>query len=168
MYHIEKYDVSKKYNGIKTFDCGNAIINKSLENIKKQVMDHYVQAYVLITDENTIAGFYTLCNFAIAKNNFTEALQRCPLNVPCLRLIMLGIDHNYQGLKLGSQLLKHALKTTVEVSNSTGTKGLYLDAVEGKYDFYKHLGFKAIAAPKEHNELPMFLTIEAIKDGFSQ
>ncbi len=160
---LEKYDVTKKYT-IKQFDCGNAVINRSLENLKKQVMDHYIQAYILVTSENRIIGFYTLCNFAIAKSNFEQALQRSPLNVPCLRLIMLGIDQRYQGLTLGSRLLKHALKITYEVSKNTGTKGLYLDAVEGKHDFYKHLGFQAISGVKEHNELPMFLTIEAIED----
>ena len=160
---LEKYDVTQKYT-IKHFDCGNAIINKSLENLKKQVIDHYIQAYVLVTSENRIIGFYSLCNFAIAKSNFEQALQRSPLNVPCLRLIMLGIDQHYQGLKFGSKLLKHALKITYEVSKDIGTKGLYLDAVEGKHDFYKHLGFQAIAGLKEHNELPMFLTIEAIED----
>jgi len=167
---LEQYKIDKTYSNIKTFDCGNNIINKIPQNLKQQAQDGNVVAYVLIdlahSQKEFFAGFYTVSSFAIAKAEFDTELKNAPKSIPCLRLIMLGVDLKYQGKRLGSKLMKHAMKLTIKQAEEVGIRGLYLDAADGKHDFYANLGFKAIKAPNEHNVLPMFLSVQTIKQAF--
>jgi len=66
---LETFDPSKSYKGIKTFDCGNEMINRFVQkNLKKRVKRHFSQAYVLLDNERFV-GFYTLDTFSIAKDD---------------------------------------------------------------------------------------------------
>lgn len=167
---LEQFKTDKTYSNIKTFDCGNAIINKIPRNLKQQVQDGNVAAYALVdlshTQKDFFAGFYTISSFSIAKADFEIELKNAPKSIPCLRLIMLGIDLKYQGNSLGSKLMKHAMKLTIKQAEEVGIRGLYLDAADGKHDFYANLGFKAIKSPNEHNILPMFLSVQTIRQAF--
>lgn len=168
---LEQFDIAKSYSNIKTFDCGNELINKIPQSLNKQVKDGNIASYVLIdlqhSQEDFIIGFYTISSFAIAKSEFDTGLANLPTSIPCLRLIMLGIDRKYQGQKLSLKLMAHALRLTLKQSESIGVRGLYLDAADGKHEFYAKLGFKAIRAANEHNILPMFLSIQAIQNSLT-
>lgn len=167
---LERYDINKTYSNIKTFNCGNEIVNKIPQNLAKQVRDGNIAAYLIIDlnheQKDFIAAFYTISAFSIAKAGFDIAIANTPTNIPCLRLGMLGVDLKYQGKKFGSQLMNHALRLTIKQAESVGIRGLYLDAADGKHDFYGKLGFKAVKSANEQNVVPMFLGIDTIKKAF--
>jgi GNAT superfamily N-acetyltransferase len=103
--------------------------------------------------------------FSIAKKEFTSTPGGSTKQIPVLRLAMLGLDLSYSGQGLGSKLLKHCLELTFKLSAEAGIAGLYLDAEDGKHDFYRKRGFVGIkAADPTTNILPMFIGIGTIAD----
>jgi len=72
---------------------------------------------------------------------------------------------SYSGQGLGSKLLKHSLELTLKLSHEAGVAGLYLDAEDGKHDFYRKRGFVGIKNPDLiTNILPMFISVSTITD----
>lgn len=163
---ISLYDPTLTYLGQKQFDCNHAVINSFVRsNLKPQVKKNLSVAYVL-TDaaaQDHFVGFYTIAQHMIDMS-MLSALQlgSLPSKIPCSRLVMLGVDKNYQGQQLGSQLMKHALQLTQLVSRQIGSFGMYLDADPLALDFYQQLGFALLAGNKSPAPSPMFLPLSAI------
>lgn len=157
---LEKFNVSKNYTGIKTFDCNNEMINRFVQkSLKKRVKKHLSQAYVLLDNEKFI-GFYTLDTFSITRDDFEiDRPSGLPPAVPVIKLGMLGIDKAYQGQNLGKRLLRDALLKVCQISKLAGCAGVYLLAEKEAIEFYAKLGFIKI---KDDEPLPMFLKIELI------
>jgi len=158
---VEKFDISVTYKGLKTFDCGNKMINRFVQkSLKKRVKKHFSQAYVLL-ENDTFVGFYTLDTFSIARDTFEkdERPSSLPPMVSVVKLAMLGVDKKRQGQGIGKRLLRDAMLKVVDISEVAGCTGLFLLAEEEAIAFYKGLGFKPL---KEDSPLPMFLHIETI------
>lgn len=157
---LEKFDISKNYIGIKTFDCNNEMLNKFVQkSLKKRVKKHLSQAYVLLDNEKFI-GFYTLDTFSIAREDFEiDRPSGLPPTIPVIKLGMLGVDKAYQGQSLGKRLLRDALLKVCQISKLAGCAGVYLLAEKDAIEFYIKLGFVKI---KDDEPLPMFLNIELI------
>lgn len=161
---LEKYDPTKTYKEQKKFDCGNPIINKFVkDSLKKQVKSNLSRCFVLLDEDasDKFIGFYTLTSFAIDAP-LLESLSkgRLPRKVPCSRMVMLGVDVNYKGQKLGRKLLQNAIKRTVSASEYLGILGLYLDADPPAVDFYLAHGFTALKDISSTEPTPMFLHID--------
>jgi GNAT superfamily N-acetyltransferase len=158
---LEKFNTSIHYKGLKTFDCGNEMINRFVKkSLKKRVKRHFSQAYVLL-ENDTFIGFYTLETFSIAREIFESypTSSTPPPLVSVIKLGMLGVDRSFQGKGIGRKLLRDALVNVVDISEIAGCMGLYLLAEEEAIPFYEQLGFEAL---KEQRPLPMFLSIETI------
>ncbi len=163
---LEKFDTSKNYIGMKTFDCGNEMINAFVQkSLKKRVKKHLSHAYVLLDkDENErFVGFYTLDSFSIARDDFDSNKQPSglPPVIPVVKLSMLGLDRSMQGQGIGKRLLKDVFLKVYQISQLAGCAGVYLLAEKDAVSFYRSLGFIGI---KADNPLPMFLNIEIILD----
>jgi GNAT superfamily N-acetyltransferase len=89
-------------------------------------------------------------------------LGSLPRRIPCVRLVMLGVDKNYKGRNLGSRLMKQALKITKESSSQIGCYGMYLDADAGAVGFYAKLGFSLLEGDNSPQTSPMFIAINSI------
>jgi len=164
-FKLELFDPSKTYKGLKTFDCGNEMINRFVQkNLKKRVKKHFSQAYVLLQNERFV-GFYTLDTFSIAKDNFEfeNRPSASPPIVPVVKLGMLGIDKSLQGKGLGKRLLKDVFVKVYHLSKLAGCAGIYLLAERDAIDFYKTFGFVEI---KDDEPLSMFLKIDVILELF--
>jgi len=165
---LELYNPGKTYNNQKKFDCENAIINKFVaSSLKKQVRDELSRAFVLLdtNDNDRFVGFYTLSSFSI-KAPMLTALSKgsLPSDIPCSRLIMLGVDINYKRRGLGKQLMKSVIQKTIAAADQIGIYGLYLDADEDAYTFYDNLGFITLQEKKGTKPTPMFLSIETMRE----
>lgn len=165
---LERFNITKSYNGIKKFDCGHEMINRFATNsLKQNVKNSMCQAYVLLdTSRNDrFIGYYNIMAFSIAKEEFNTLLSGSTKQIPVLRLVMLGVDQSYASQGLGSKLLKHSLELTLKLSSEAGVAGLYLDAEDGKHDFYRKRGFVGIKDPDPiTNILPMFISVSTITD----
>jgi GNAT superfamily N-acetyltransferase len=158
---LEKFDISVSYKGLKTFDCGNEMINTFVKkSLKKRVKKHFSQAYVLL-ENDTFVGFYTLDTFSIARDTFDkeDRPSSLPPVVSVVKLGMLGVDKKMQGQGIGKRLLRDAMLKVAHISEVAGCTGLYLLAEVEAIEFYKTLGFKPL---KKGTPLPMFLSIETI------
>lgn len=165
---LEHFDITKNYNGIKKFDCGHEMINRfAINSLKQNVKNNMCQAYVLLDTSlnDKFIGYYSIMAFSIAKELFNAAPSGSTSQIPVLRLVMLGVDLTYAGQGLGSKLLKHSLDLTHRLAAQTGIAGLYLDAEDGKHDFYRNRGFVGIQEPNpQTNILPMFISIGTLAD----
>lgn len=158
---LSPYDAASTYLGQKQFDCGHAIINQFARgSLKQQVKKGLSVAYVLTDadDQDRFVGFYTIAQHMIDMSLLSAMqLGSLPKQIPCTRLIMLGVDQKYAHQDLGSQLMKHALSLTKQISNQIGSYGLYLDADPKALGFYKKLGFTLLQGDKTPHNSPMFL-----------
>jgi GNAT superfamily N-acetyltransferase len=165
---LERFDITKSYNGIKKFDCGHEMINRFATNsLKQNVKNSMCQAYVLLDTSlnDKFIGYYNIMAFSIAKEAFNTAPSGSTKQIPVLRLVMLGVEAAYAGEGLGSKLLKHSLELTHRLAAETGIAGLYLDAEDGKHDFYRNRGFVGIQEPDPvTNILPMFISVGTIEE----
>lgn len=164
---LENFDPSKTYTRQKKFDCGNERINRFVHSsLKKQVRESLSRAAVLLDEEadDLFAGFYTLTSFTIEAPLLSELSSgRLPDQVPCVRLVMLGVDKHYQRQSLGRRLLQDAILRMIDAANSIGIYGLYLDADPPAVDFYLYLGFIFLAEPLPDQPAPMFLPIDVAR-----
>jgi len=156
------FDTATTYKEMKSFDCGNEMINTFVhKSLKKRVKKHFSQAYVLLDEKEHFVAFYTLDTFSIAREIF-ETLDKpsgLPPIVPVIKLGMLGVDTSLQCQGIGKRLLRDALLKVAQLSKIAGCAGVYLLAEEEAVSFYKKLGFIALKSTKP---LPMFLSIEII------
>lgn len=165
------YNSELVYKGQKQFDCKNPVINQFVhKSLKSQIKKQVSVAYVLVDEahENQFVGFYTINHHMIDVSLLsTLELGSLPRNIPCTRLVMLGIDQHYQGQKLGSQLMKHALQLTQHSAKQIGCFGMYLDADPLALTFYQALGFKLLEGDKTPNSSPMFLPLSGISQSIA-
>ena len=164
-FELGLYDPEKTYSEQKKFDCEHAVINKFVVgSLKQQVKKNTSVAYVL-TDpaaNDKLIGFFTLVMSCIDNVSLVPYAASLPRQVPCVRLVMLGIDKAYKGNNLGLRLLKHALVKTKESASTLGCRGLYLDADPGAVAFYTKYGFIALDKPAQAGaSTPMFLFLES-------
>ncbi|MEA3418435.1 MAG: GNAT family N-acetyltransferase [Campylobacterota bacterium] len=165
-FRLVKFDIATSYKGIKTFDCGNEMINTFVrKSLKRRVKKHLSQAYVLLDTERDehFVGFYTLDTFSIARDSF-ETNQKpsgLPPVIPVIKLGMLGVSRQLQGKGIGKKLLRDALFKVMQVAELAGCAGIYLLAEKDAVPFYESLGFVGI---KDAEPLPMFLEMGIIVD----
>ncbi|WP_016957769.1 GNAT family N-acetyltransferase [Catenovulum agarivorans] len=163
---IEKFEPKNTYYQQKKFDCGNHIINKFVHSsLKKQVSQQFSQAFVLLDLENKerFSAFYTLTSFKLNANDLESLSQgSLPRDIPCVRLVMLGVDTSIQGQGIGRKMMSDALHRVHRASKDIGIYGLYLDAEPSAINFYLSLGFTRLDGGGSEDIGKMFLSISVI------
>lgn len=166
-FFIEQYDTSKTYFQQKKFDCGNKIINKFVHSsLKKQISQHFSQAYVLLDIGNSecFSAFYTLTSFKLSAPELDKLSKgSLPRDIPCVRLVMLGVDKSLQGQGIGKKMMSDALHRVHRASKEIGIYGLYLDADPDATAFYLSLGFTRLDEGGKADIAKMFLSIDTIE-----
>lgn len=166
-FSIENFQPKTSYFQQKKFDCGNRIINKFVHSsLKKQVSQNFSQAYVLLdtNDNDRFSAFYTLTSFKLQANELVILSKgSLPRDIPCVRLVMLGVDLSLQGQGIGKKMMSDALYRVHRASKNIGIYGLYLDADPAATNFYLTLGFTRLDDGGSDEVAKMFLSIEVIK-----
>lgn len=128
----------------KSFACGVAALDDYLATRASQDFKRRIgNCFVAVTDDNQIAGYYTLAATSIPLNDITDAeakkLPRYPV-IPAALIGRLAIDRRFKGMKLGGALIIDAAKRA-----ATSDAAIYAMIVEAKDEtakaFYEHLGF---------------------------
>ena len=121
--------------------------------------------YVATEDGKTIAGYYTLSQYAVEleaiPHEIAKKLPKYPM-VPVSLLGRLARSLDFRGRDVGPMLLMDALRRCLEASKELASTGVVVDAKNEKAaEFYRHFGFLDLPNVKGRLFLPM-RTIEAI------
>ena len=128
----------------KIFACGVAALDDYLATRASQDIKRRIgNCFVAVTDDNRIAGYYTLAATSIPLNDITDAdakkLPRYPV-IPAALIGRLAVDQGFKGMRLGGALVIDAAKRA-----ATSDAAIYAMIVEAKDEtakaFYEHLGF---------------------------
>lgn len=144
------------------FECDAPPLNRYIKEQATQDMRRRVAAcFVAVTDEQRIAGYYTLASASIWLSDLpisiSKKLPRYP-SVPAVRMGRLAVDQAFKGQGLGAALLADALHRAA--SAEIAAFALIVDAKDAAAAaFYAHHGF--IALPD--TPMTLFLPLATVR-----
>ena len=122
-------------------------------------------SFVLTPDGTTIAGYYTLSQFAVRLESLLEAIARklpkYPL-VPATLIGRLAVSTAFRGQGHGETLLMDALFRILQHAKEIASAGAIVEAIDASaVAFYKKYGFIELPGVYRRLFMPMG-TIEAL------
>jgi ribosomal protein S18 acetylase RimI-like enzyme len=131
-----------------TFTCGVASLDAYLKTQASQDMRRKANAvFVLVPTDapQRIAGYFTLCAYAITPGTIPEAARKHIPKYPVVSATLIGrlaIGIDFQGMALGSRLLVMALVRAYENASVVGSSMVVVDALDERaVRFYQAHGF---------------------------
>lgn len=167
MHKIELLAKSHKREG---FDCGSEPLNLFLKQTARQHAERGISRTFVLVDEaaaapKPIAGFFSLnlCQIKSASLTAPEA-RKLPRDVAGVRLGRLAVAKASQRQGIGKTLLVAAMGKFIEIFNTAGGIGLFVDAKDqAAKRYYKQFGFVALPS----NELELFLPVKTIQEALA-
>lgn len=140
-------------SGIQSLDI--YLRTQARQDLKKGV----AAPFVITNDGKTIAGYYTLSQFAVELEVLPEGiarkLPRYPM-VPATLLGRLAVASAYRGRGLGRSLLMDALRRSYQLSKEVASAVVIVDAKDDSaMSFYRKYGFLALPKIERRLFLPM-------------
>lgn len=148
-----------------SFRCGVEALDRYLLNQAGQDARKGVAApFVLVLEDGTLAGYYTLSATGIKLTEFPNAvgshLPRYPL-VPATLLGRLAIDHRHHGRGFGADLLLDALFRSAR--SEIASFAVVVDAKDqAAQRFHEYQGFLPLSQP-----MRLFLVMSEIRKHFA-
>ncbi|MBA3643490.1 MAG: GNAT family N-acetyltransferase [Chloroflexia bacterium] len=143
------------------FSCGADALDRYFTSQASQDVRRYVAAVLVLvdTDEERVAGFYTLSSFTVQSGDLplsaSRKLPRYPL-IPTVLLGRLAVDLSYQRRGLGGHLLNDALRRALRQSPHIGSWAVIVDAKDDQARaFYEQYGFVRFTDEQHRLFLPM-------------
>ena len=163
---MHKIEPLAKFHDRNGFDCGSEPLNQFLKQTARQHAIRGISRTFVLVDEaasepKPIFGFFSLNLCQMKSESLTaEESRKLPRDVSGVRLGRLAIAKNIHGQGLGRILLVAAMRKFIEIHNSAGGIGLFVDAKDQQAKrFYEHFGF----LPLPSNELELFLPVATIQ-----
>ena len=149
------------------FDCGSEPLNLFLKQTARQhaargISRTFVLVEVGASEPKPILGFFSLNLCQIKSESlFAEEAKKLPRDVSGIRLGRLAVARAYHRQGIGKVLLAAAMGKFIEICNTAGGIGLFVDAKdqEAKH-YYEQFGFVALPS----KELELFLPARTIQD----
>lgn len=145
-FRVEPFDPGRHDRG--AFTCGVESLDTYLQTQASQDMRRKANAvFVLepVDTPNRVAGFFTLCAYALNQGDVPEAARQWLPRYPLVSATLLGrlaIAREYQGQGLGSVLLARALRKAYESADTVGSSMVVVEAIDdGAARFYEAHGF---------------------------
>jgi len=152
------------------FSCGFQPIDNFLKSsISEQIKNNLVTVWVAVEDnlaKSPVKGFYALNAHTIAQTELPNLAGKSRKdNIPAIYLNAVAVDQSCQGSGVGTALMVHAIRKSLEVSERIGCAVIILDvlvdgddnAFKRRVSFYEKLGFRFIESPEYPHR--MFLSI---------
>lgn len=142
------------------FSCGVDALDTYLRKQAGQDLKKYAAVpFVITNDGKTIAGYYTLSQFAIELDavppEVAKRLPKYPM-VPATLLGRLAVATAFRGQKLGETLLMDALHRSLQSSRQVASAAVIVDAKGASVaSFYRKYGFLDIPKVERRLFLPM-------------
>ncbi|NJL99497.1 MAG: N-acetyltransferase [Synechococcaceae cyanobacterium SM2_3_2] len=146
------------------FACGNAGLDDYLKRYAGQsVRQNLAQVYVGEGENGQVLGYYTLSAASIRHEEMPEELmRRLPkYPVPAVLIGRMASDQKARNsdLRIGSNLLVHALKQALRAADTIGIQCVIVDSKPEAVDFYRRFGFMSL----KQDGLKLYLPITTIK-----
>ncbi|GHS94559.1 N-acetyltransferase [Synergistales bacterium] len=146
------------------FECGVPELDFYLKNQAGQDMRRNLSSViVLLEDDKTIVGYYTLSQNAITAQELPENVaKKLPAQRPvsCTLLGRLAVDVHHQGQGIGRILLFHALRKAAVISKEIAAFAVIVDAKDLQAKkFYEKYNFLEL----QHEPLRLFIPIRMLK-----
>ena len=163
MHKIELLAKSHDRDG---FDCGSEPLNLFLKQTARQHADRGIsRTFVLVeadaSEPKPILGFFSLnlCQIKSASLSPPEA-KKLPRDASGIRLGRLAVAREYQRQGIGKTLLVAAMGKFIEIFNTAGGIGLFVDAKDSVAKrYYEQFGFVSLPS----NDLELFLPVKTIQ-----
>ncbi|MEI8040716.1 MAG: GNAT family N-acetyltransferase [Verrucomicrobiota bacterium] len=117
------------------------------------------------TPPKPIVGFFSLNICQIKAESLTpQEAKKLPRDVAGVRLGRLAVAKTYQRQGIGKTLLVAAMGKFIEIFNSAGGIGLFVDAKDQDAKrYYEQFGFVSLPS----NELELFLPVRTIHEALA-
>jgi GNAT superfamily N-acetyltransferase len=142
------------------FDCGTPSLNIYL---KDRAADNqargYTRSYVIADNDFRVVGYCSLCSGMMSRDNVPRQVagHGAPNDIPVILLARLAVDKDYQGLRLGADLLKHAFMIAILSAENIGVSAMLVHAKDERAaSFYGKYGFR----PARNLERAMLCSIQ--------
>jgi len=142
------------------FSCGVEALDSYLH--KQAGQDARKRAavpFVATADGQTIAGYYTLSQFAIGLDAIPEGVAKKLPKYPMVSATLLGrlaVSTEFRGQRVGETLLMDALHRSLDSSKQVASAGIIVDAKdESAATFYRKYGFIELPKIEKRLFLPM-------------
>ncbi len=153
------------------FDCGSEPLNLFLRQTARQHAERGIsRTFVLVDEASTapkpIVGYFSLNLCQIKSEALTPAeARKLPRDVAGVRLGRLAVAKAHQRQGLGQALLVAAMGKFLEIYQTAGGIGLFVDAKDlDAKRYYEQFGF----VPMPSNELELFLPVKTIQDALNE
>ena len=124
------------------FDCGHDDLNDFIKNDCPVQIQRKTSVTKLALNDGVIVGYITLLADSITLHA-DELGDFAFKQVPALKIARLGIERKYQGQRIGTALMKHALGVAFRMNDELGVgcRFLTVDSDPKAIAFYSKLGF---------------------------
>jgi ribosomal protein S18 acetylase RimI-like enzyme len=142
------------------FSCGVEFLDAYLRKQAGQdFKKHTAVPFVLTPDGSTIAGYYTLSQYAVqladVPPEVAKKLPKYPM-VPTTLLGRLAVSTAFRGQRHGETLLMDALYRILQHSREVASAGVVVDAKDGgAISFYRKYGFLELPRVERRLFLPL-------------
>ena len=163
---VYKIELLSRGHDREGFDCGSEPLNAYFRQTARQHTERGIsRTFVMVEEEagepKPVLGFFTLNICQIRADQLSPELARkLPREVAGIKLGRLAVAANRQRQGLGKLLLVAAMKKVVEVFESAGGIGLFVDAKdEAARAYYEQFGFNSLP----DNALQLFLPLPTLR-----
>lgn len=148
------------------FSCGNDELDSYLQKQAGQDLKKRAAVpFVITPDHKTIAGFYTLSQYALDLGEVPAEVAKRLAKYPTVSATLLGrltVSTAFRGRGLGERLLMDAFHRSLQSSKQAASTGVVVDAKDASAEeFYKKYGFIDLPRVTRRLFLPMG-TVEAL------
>jgi len=167
---VHKIELLAKSHDRDGFDCGSEPLNLFLKQTARQHEERGIsRTFVLVAEDaaapKPILGFFSLNICQIKSESLTPAdAKKLPRNVSGVRLGRLAVAKTCQRQGIGKTLLIAAMGKFIEIFNTAGGIGLFVEAKDQDAKrYYEQFGF----VPMPSNELELFLPVKTIREALT-
>jgi ribosomal protein S18 acetylase RimI-like enzyme len=164
---VRKIDLLDHAHDRDGFDCGSEPLNLFLKQTARQHAQRGISRTFVLVEEaaetpKPILGFFALNICQIKSELLTpQEAKKLPRDVSGVRLGRLAVAKGNQRQGIGHTLLVAAMGKFIEIFNTAGGIGLFVNAKDQDAKrYYEQFGFVALPS----DELELFLPVKTIQE----
>jgi ribosomal protein S18 acetylase RimI-like enzyme len=166
---VRRIELLAKSHDRQAFDCGSVPLNTFLKQTARQHAERGISRTFVLVEEvepKRILGFFALNLCQLQSDALSpEEAKRFPRTVPGVRLGRLAVPMEFQRQGIGTTLLVGAMRKFIEIFETAGGIGLFVDAKDGQAKrYYEQFGFVSLPS----NELELFLPVKSIREALAR